>query len=613
MDYSSERPSVANVYSPEDGLIDLTNGYEPYIALAIVLLLFAAFISERFEPDVTAAGAAALFIIFGFVPTNEVLAAFANPAPLTIAAMFVISGALVRTGLLDALANRVVAAARKRPIAGTAAFLIATLVASGLMNNTPVVVVLIPVAIRLAQSLDFAATRLLIPLSYMAVMGGTCTLIGTSTNLLVDGVSQASGLEPFSIFEITPVGLVAAATGGVALLLMGPVLLPDRKNLAGQGDDDGAIFLTEVRLREDYPSIGRPIHEIAALNRRGIEIVGIRARSGVKRDGLREHVLEPGDRIIAKVATSELLTLRKLPGIEVGLRQGPATENIPELIVAEAIVTLSRRSRGVRIAQLAMGHRYGMRVLGAHRHGELLGPDLSTALLRPADTLLLEGTPEGFARLTEVGDLAAITDAGARAFRRGKAPLALFALFAVVALAAAGFAEISVLALVAVAAILVLRCIDNDEAWASIDASVLVLIFSMLIVGTGMQNTGAVSLIVETLAPALIEFPPIVTLAVIYILSSALTEAVTNNAVAVVVTPLAIGVAAELGADPRPFVVAVMFGASASFATPVGYQTNTLVYGAGNYRFGDFLRIGIPMNIIVGGSVVGAIPIFFPF
>ncbi|MCV2874561.1 SLC13 family permease [Defluviimonas sp. WL0050] len=588
-------------------------GYEPYLALAVVLLLFAAFLSERFAPDVTAAGAAALFIVFGFVPTNEVLAAFSNPAPITIAAMFVISGALVRTGLLDALSNRIVKVASNSPIAGTAAFLIATLVASGLMNNTPVVIVLIPVAIRLAQSLDFAATRLLIPLSYMAVLGGTCTLIGTSTNLLVDGVSQASGLEPFSIFEITPVGLVAAATGGVALLVLGPVLLPDRKDLSEQGGDDEATFLTELRPREDYPNIGRRIDEIAALNQRRIEIVGIRARSGVKREGLSEHVLEPGDRIIAKVATSELLTLRKLAGIEVGLRQGPAPETTSDLIVAEAIVTLSRRSRGVRITQLAMGHRYGMRVLGAHRHGELLGPDLSTALLRPADTLLLEGTPEGFARLTEAGDLAAISDAGGRAFRRRKAPLALFALFSVVALAAAGIAEISVLALIAVAGILVFRCIDNIEAWNSIDAGVLVLIFSMLIVGTGLQNSGAVSLIVDSITPALRGLPPFVTLAAIYLLSSVLTEAVTNNAVAVVVTPLAIGLAEQLGVDPRPFVVAVMLGASASFATPVGYQTNTLVYGAGNYRFSDFLKIGIPMNLVVGAAVVGAIPIFFPF
>ena len=292
------------------------------------------------------------------------------------------------------------------------------------------------------------------------------------------------------------------------------------------------------------------------------------------------------------MTTSELLTFRNLRGLRVGLRQGPVADDAADLTVAEAIVTLSRRSRGVRIAQLAMGHRYGMRVLGAHRHGESLGPDLSTALLRPADKLLLEGTPEGFVRLTEAGDLAAITQAGGRAFRRRKAPLALLALVAVVVLAAVGLAEISVLALIAVASILVLRCIDNDEAWSSIDAAVLVLIFSMLIVGTGLQHSGAVGIILERIAPALEGLPPIAALAAVYVLSSVLTEAVTNNAVAVVVTPLAIGLASQLEVDPGPFVVAVMFGASASFATPIGYQTNTLVYGAGNYRFADFVKIG---------------------
>ena len=582
------------------------------MALGLLALLFAGFVTERFAPDVTAAGTAALFVVFGLVPTTDVLAAFANPAPITIAAMFVVSGALVRTGLLDAVANRVVAFASQRPVLGTAAFLLATLLASALMNNTPVVIVLIPVAIRLAQSLELAATRLLIPLSYIAVLGGTCTLIGTSTNLLVDGVAQGGGLQPFSILEITPVGLVAAVTGSIVLLLLGPLLLPDRKDQAFSGGSGGS-FLTEIRPRETYGGLGKSIREVDDLNRRGIEITGVRTLSDVKRAGIKNHVLVKGDRIIAVITSVELLTLRNIPGLDVGLRQGPSLEDQEDLTVDEAIVTLSRRQRGVRIAQLAIGHRHGMRVLGVHRHGQTIGPDLSTALLRPADKLLLEGTAEGYAALTAAGDLAAITQTGSRAFRRRRAPIALTAVLAVILLAALGVAEISILSLIAVAAILVLRCIDNDEAWGSIDASVLVLIFSMLIVGAGLQNSGAVAIVVSAIGPALEQLPPIAALAAVYVLSSSLTEAVTNNAVAVVVTPLAIGLASQFGVDARPFVVAVMFGASASFATPIGYQTNTLVYGAGNYTFVDFVKIGLPMNLIVGLAVVLTIPVFFPF
>ena len=273
-------------------------------------------------------------------------------------------------------------------------------------------------------------------------------------------------MEPFSIFEITPVGLVATAGGGLALFVLAPLLLPDRREPDELIPGSEAVFLTELRPREGYAGLGKPLGDVADLNRPGIRLRAVRTRSQVKRDTLDEQMLEIGDRIVAMATTPELLTLRDLEGVDVGLRHGPAGNE--EVAVAEAIVTLSRRGSGVRIARLAIGHRYGMRVLGVHRHGQDLGPDLSTVLLRPADKLLLEGTEEGFARLTQAGDLAAITHAGGRAYRRQKAPLALLALIAVMALAALGIAEISVLALMAGASTAMKRGVQSTPAfWSS--------------------------------------------------------------------------------------------------------------------------------------------------
>lgn len=588
------------------------------LILVFVLLaaVFLAFVKEWCPPDLTALGALAILILTGTLSERDVAGLFANNAPLTIGAMFVLSAALTRTGAIERIARMFTRAAGKSEM--KALLLLAAIVIplSAFLNNTPIVVVFLPVLMGFARSSGLRASRLLIPLSFLSILGGTCTLIGTSTNLLVAGVAEERGLAPFSIFEISKMGLIYALVGGAYLLLVGRKLLPNRETLSSLlSIEDTRSFYTHAVVLENSPLVGKPVGETALGKSRSIRIFeAIREGHRIDDTPIDELVLKPGDLLILTAPSRGIAAIREMNGLDFGSESHSETPANPSsLKLVEAIVGPQSGFIGHTIRELGFRRRYGVRAAAVHRRGTNLTENFLDVPLRFGDTVIFEGPEQNLAKMQEDDDFLSLNETREKPFRREKAPLAIGAIVAVVLLSAFNVMPISLAALAAATFVVLSRCLDPKEVYHSVEWSILFLIFGMLGLGKAMENTGAAAILAEGATGLLSAAGPLAILAAVYLLASVLTEIVTNNAVAILLTPIVIGIAASLEVDARPFVVAVMFGASASFMTPIGYQTNTYVFGAGGYRFSDFPKIGVPLNLLLWGVAVVFIPIFWPF
>jgi di/tricarboxylate transporter len=588
---------------------------EQAFVLLLLALVFVSFLRELYPPDVTALAAAAVLLATGLLATDDFLTVFSNSAPITIAMMFIVSAALERTGVLQVLGAWLRQRARGSYVRALGLLMLATMVASAFMNNTPVVILLTPIAISIAASVAAAPSRLLMPLSFAAIFGGTLTLVGTSTNILMSGIAVDAGLPPFGMFEMTLPGLVFAAIGMVYMVLAGRFLLPDRYSLASLLDrEPKRQFTARVLIPARSRYVGKTLAQLSASIGEARVLDVLRDDTSLRRelDGL---VLRAGDRLVLRTATGELLGLKENGQVEFRdlSERGLEPVTAARTVVLEASVGPNSDLRGRALGELRLRRKYGVYVVAVHRNDRNISDDLDRLRLRFADTLLLEGPADGMRQLLDEDDLINLSAPQERAMRRAKAPIAVATIVGIMGLSALGVMPIAGLAVIGAVVVMLTRCVDPEEAFAAIDWRILFVIFGMLGLSQGLEQTGTARLIVNTVVATLGDVGPVAMLAAVYVLTSVLTELVSNNAVAVLVGPLAVALALELGVDPRPFLMAVMFAASASFATPIGYQTNTFVYSAGGYRFRDFLVVGVPLNLIFAAVAVVILPRFFPF
>jgi di/tricarboxylate transporter len=587
---------------------------EAWITVAVVVICLIALVKNWAPPDLLFLGGTAVLALLGIITAQEAFAGFANEGMLTVAVLFVVAAGLEQTGVLAYVGHHVLGGARdERGAIGRLASVIVP--SSAFLNNTPIVAMFMPIVIDWCRRNDVAPSKLLIPLSYLAILGGTCTLIGTSTNVVVHGLLLRSGMQGMTLFEMTPLGVPYALAGVAYLLLVGRKLLPERKELFEQLGESRREYLVDMLVQPECRLVGKSV-EIAGLRRLpGLFLIEINRADEIVTPVAPDEIIQADDHLVFTGVVSSVVELQKITGL-VPVAD-PAYETSPTRQLSrrmcEAVISGDSPLIGKTIRDADFRATYGAAVVAVHRGGSRVQEKVGDIELRPGDTLLLQTQPHFVRAHRNDPAFYLVSDVEQwRPLRRHRAWIAILLFVMLLILMTTGVVPILVGAAIIAVAMVAAGCLSAGEARQSIELQVLVTIAASFGIGIALEKSGAAAALASQLVHATSLFGPVATLACVYLLTSVMTEMISNNAAAVLLFPICIETAHLSSANPRPFIIALTFAASASLVTPIGYQTNMMIYGPGGYRFSDFIRVGMPLHLLLLIVATVMIPMIWP-
>ena len=590
------------------------------IALSILVIGFILFVTETFTLDVTALLLLSILFLLGYLSPTEAVSGFSNPAVITIAFLFVLSHALQKTGVLEYIVIRVNRLASRSKVLGTAVYLIAIGITSAFVNNTAIVAIFMPVTIRLAHTYQVSPSKMLIPLSYAAILGGTLTLVGTSTNLLVNSIYSANGnVEPLGMFEFAQYGVILMSLGLLYLLFFAPRLLPSRtvtSSLTKSYHLGG--YLTEMKIVEGSPLLGKTCLERGINYNYDVMVLDILREKQLITRNIRRTPLKIGDILFVRGTLENFLRMKEIEKVAL-LTDEKLTQSELEQednVLVECLLTDQSELVGRSLMSSNFRQQFGAFILAIRREGDIFRKKIAHVILQAYDTLLVYGPIKKIEGLSDKADFIVLGEVEAELRKQRFWWVSIIVILGAVILATLGIMPIMKGAIIGVAFLLALKVITPQESYQSVHWQVIVLIAALIPVGLVIQNTGTaewIGMIISDIARmSSPKWHAHILLALIYLITMILTEVSSNAATAIIMTPIAIAVSGQMGFDSRPFIFAVAFAASASFITPVGYQTNLMVYGPGGYKFSDFIRVGFPIAILFWISAIIFLPMIWP-